>query len=61
MNSVGGVDPRFVGKCFTWSNGQEGLALIIQRLDRVIANKLWLGVFPQANVEHLCQKSALFF
>lgn len=40
LNCVGGVDLGFVGKQFTWSNGQDGLAMIQQRLDFAIVNHL---------------------
>lgn len=55
---MGRVDLGFVGKRFTWSNGQEGLALIQQRLDRAIANHQWLELLPKAKVKNLTTESS---
>lgn len=38
-------------------NGQDGLALIRQRLDRAIANHQWLDLFPKEKVDHITAES----
>jgi exonuclease III len=44
------TDLGFVGPKFTWSNCQEGVALIQERLDRGVANLAWINIFPDAEV-----------
>jgi hypothetical protein len=44
------TDLGFVGPKFTWSNCQEGVALIRERLDRGVANRAWRNAFPDAEV-----------
>lgn len=42
MDSMGGIDLGYFRQKYTWSNKQEGLALIKGRLDRAIASHDWL-------------------
>lgn len=53
LNDTGGVYLGFRGRKFTWTNGQEGLALIKERLDRAVVNDYWILHFPKATMEHL--------
>lgn len=53
IDNVGGIDLGFVGKRFTWENNQEGLASIKERIDRTMANKTWINLYPLATVKHL--------
>jgi hypothetical protein len=41
------------GQKFTWSNGREGRDLTLERLDRVIANREWCGVYNVVEVDVL--------
>ncbi|KAG2706415.1 hypothetical protein I3760_05G103200 [Carya illinoinensis] len=45
-------DLGFVGTRFTWSNRREGASLIMQRLDRFLANSLWCDLYPNLRVYH---------
>lgn len=45
-----GIDSE--GPLFTWSNFQEGDALIEERLDRFLATPDWLSMFPHATVDN---------
>ena len=36
---------------FTWSNGREGDARVLEKLDRVLANWEWMALFPNALAE----------
>ncbi|XP_021758594.1 uncharacterized protein LOC110723552 [Chenopodium quinoa] len=40
------IDLNFNGPKFTWSNGQEGLNLIRERLDKALANAKWMEEHP---------------
>ncbi|XP_042942789.1 uncharacterized protein LOC122276973 [Carya illinoinensis] len=42
-----------VGPLYTWSNFQEGPALVHERLDRFINNMDWLDLFPNCQVSNL--------
>lgn len=46
MQNLGGIDLGFCGSRYTWENNQEGIALIKERLDRVIVNDLWMNKNP---------------
>lgn len=46
-------DLGFSGSRFTWCNGQEGLARRWARLDRFLANSLWLLDFQRISNTHL--------
>ena len=39
-----------MGLKFTWSNYQEGVTLIRERLDRGVTNRAWRSAFPDAEV-----------
>ena len=39
------------GGLFTWSNNQDNLVMV--KLDRILVNKEWEDLFPQANVKRL--------
>ncbi|KAL5720793.1 hypothetical protein ACHQM5_013428 [Ranunculus cassubicifolius] len=53
VNDLGLVDLGFVGPKFTWSNNRNIGENIIERLDRALANTVWLTRFPKANVRNL--------
>lgn len=42
------LDLGFDGPLFTWKHGQ-----LLERLDRVLCNTSWQGLFPEASVTHL--------
>lgn len=43
---------------FTWSNNQEGLALIKERLDMEISYRKWLVGNDLVKVSHLCAEES---
>ncbi|OIS97442.1 hypothetical protein A4A49_62516, partial [Nicotiana attenuata] len=54
MNLCGLVDLGFKGPRFTWTNKSKNCKnIIMERLDRCIANTEWLELFQEANVKHL--------
>lgn len=53
--NAGMLDLGFSGNPYTWSNGREGRGLIMERLDRGIANGEWRGLFPRATVQHIAR------
>ncbi|XP_062171126.1 uncharacterized protein LOC133876913 [Alnus glutinosa] len=46
-------DLGFKGQKYTWSNGRDGRDLTLERLDRVVANRDWSGVYNVVEVEVL--------
>lgn len=46
-------DLGYIGMEYTWWNGQEGDSGVHERLDRMVANKKWLDIFPLFYVYHL--------
>lgn len=52
MLSNGMVDLGFSGPKFTWSNKRSGATLILECLDRGIANGDWRILFPRATISH---------
>jgi exonuclease III len=46
-------DLGYKGQKYTWTNGREGRALTLERLDRAIANSEWSRVFDVVEVEVL--------
>jgi len=46
-------DLGYQGKKYIWTNGREGRALTLERLDRGVANPEWCGVFDVVEVEVL--------
>jgi hypothetical protein len=53
LNSCSLIDLGFSGPKYTWTNSQDVSSLIMQRLDRALANPEWRFLFPEANVTHL--------
>lgn len=53
VNQARLVDVGFYGYPFTWSNHRNDAKLIEKRLDRGLANKYWLELFPDAKNFHL--------
>jgi hypothetical protein len=53
MDSFGMIDLRFSGNLFIWTNRRRNHHLIKERLDRGIANPLWVQLFPHYSVQHL--------
>jgi hypothetical protein len=47
------IDLGFSGPKFTWSNCHDINSLIMERLDRALANPNWRILFPEASVSHL--------
>ncbi|KAL4620053.1 hypothetical protein ACB092_06G126100 [Castanea dentata] len=43
----------FVGQRYTWCNGHLGEQRTLIRLDRMVANEEWRGLFPEAKVYHV--------
>lgn len=54
----GGFDLGYCGSNFNWSNRQEGLALIKERLDRAIVDRAWLEAFQSVKVCNLRSKES---
>ena len=53
INDCNMIDLGFSGPKFTWSNCHDITSLIMERLDRAIANPNWRIPFPEAFVSHL--------
>ncbi|XP_075654772.1 uncharacterized protein LOC142624936 [Castanea sativa] len=47
------MDLGFVGQRFTWCNERLGEQRTLVRLDRIVANKEWRRIFPEAMVHHV--------
>lgn len=47
------IDLGFNGPKFTWTNSRNKSKLILERLDRFMANPDWLKFYPKAVVYHL--------
>lgn len=54
---MGGIDLGFTKGRFTWDNGQSGLALIRERLDRAVADHQWILLYLKAIIKHLAIKN----
>ncbi|GAV70297.1 hypothetical protein CFOL_v3_13795 [Cephalotus follicularis] len=52
------VDLGFVGPKFSWSNLQSLSRLIMERLDRALANTNWKVLFPNNMVSNLSRMSS---
>ncbi|KAK6123881.1 hypothetical protein DH2020_042372 [Rehmannia glutinosa] len=53
INNCGLTDLGFSGPRFTWTNMQHGDNNIQERLDRALANDVWISQFPYYRVTHL--------
>nr|CAD1838601.1 unnamed protein product [Ananas comosus var. bracteatus]CAD1838614.1 unnamed protein product [Ananas comosus var. bracteatus] len=49
----GFVDIHFNGPGYTWTNNRQGNSMILQRLDRALANSQWILRFPFSRLVHL--------
>ncbi|XP_042962444.1 uncharacterized protein LOC122296710 [Carya illinoinensis] len=58
MDRNGLIDIGFTGPKFTWTNNRKGVALIKERLDRVIVNQEWRLLFPDASLQHLASSAS---
>lgn len=58
MNEVGAMDLWYKGYNFTWENCREGVAKIMGRIDRAVANLEWITFFPLTVVEHIRTKNS---
>lgn len=47
------TDLGFPGPIYTWWNKREGTSTIHQRIDRLLGNSEWLGLFRSSSVLHL--------
>lgn len=47
------VDLGFHGNPYNWNNAREGLSLIRERLDRILAKPSWLNTYPATQVFYL--------
>lgn len=52
-DSMGLIDIGYSGPAFTWSNRRRKNFLVRERLDRAIANHVWLSEYPSARLLHL--------
>lgn len=53
IDSRNHLDLGFKGPKFTWTNKRKNSNLVMERLDRCLANPLCLNLFPKTTVEHL--------
>jgi ribonuclease HI len=58
LDSFGMIDLGFSGNPYTWSNKRRDHHLIKERLDRGVANSLWVHLFPHFSVQHLPAQSS---
>lgn len=57
MKETRGINLGFVGGQFTWDNGQSGLALIRERLDKAVVDHQWMLLYPKAIIEKFATKN----
>ncbi|XP_028116928.1 uncharacterized protein LOC114314661 [Camellia sinensis] len=48
VNNCNLIDLGSVGPRFTWTNNRQGMANIMERLDRAMSNDQWQALFPEA-------------
>lgn len=53
LNCCNILDLGFRGPKYTWSNLRKYNQLIMERLDRFVANPSWLNLFPKSIISHL--------
>lgn len=53
VNNLGLMDMGYNGPAYTWSNKQQGKDLVLERLDRCLANVEWCFNYPNTTVYHL--------
>lgn len=53
VNNLGLMDMGYNGPAYTWSNKQQGKDLVLERLDRCLANVEWCFDYPNTTVYHL--------
>ncbi|XP_056683470.1 uncharacterized protein [Spinacia oleracea] len=53
MDAAGLMDLGYSGCPYTWKNAREGAKLIMERLDKALANPPLLDAFPHIKVHHL--------
>ena len=57
LDVCGLMDLGFVGDKFTWRGKRVG-GLVLERLDRAVADNAWFSLFPSTKVQHLCTHSS---
>ncbi|XP_056695492.1 uncharacterized protein [Spinacia oleracea] len=55
VNCCGLEDVKSVGHFYTRNNKQEGIARVFSKIDRVMANDLWMQTFPSAEAGFLSE------
>ncbi len=53
IHNLGLIDLGYNGPAYTWSNKKNGCDLVLERLDRCLANVEWCMLFPHTTVYHL--------
>lgn len=51
LNDLEVMDLNFSGCFYTWTNKSEDPRFIARKLDRVLANEYWMGVFGRTIVD----------
>lgn len=51
------MDLGCYGKLFTWFNSRSCVATAFERLDRVVANQLWVNLFQEGSVEKFATRT----
>lgn len=53
LQRAGLIDLGFSGPAYTWANNQQGMALILERLDRAVVTAEWINLYPNSKVFHI--------
>jgi hypothetical protein len=53
LNTLEVSDLNFSGSLFTWCNKQEASCFVAKKLDRVLANEAWMGLYGNTQVDFL--------